>query len=401
MTTHRIRRLTVRNFRSLAELSVETNDLTVLFGPNGAGKTTFLDTIWFVRDCAIRGVDTASSERDHGIGVLWDGADNGDLISIKIETDSAAYEISLGLSAGRIESYVGEELVSEDGRVLIKRSVGSNKATFYHNKFKQNMDVELREPEKLALTRYLDLEEDTPPEAMEVDSALRYVHFYKGRSLNLYQLVKKGSESSYQTKVWPSGQNLWSVLRNLHDRRGLDERYDVIVDFMRESFPGQFRDLLIEQTGPNVVVGSFVEEGRQQPIQASGVSDGHLHMLIHLAALFSEGKDRGAIILFDEPEISLHPHALAILAKAIKTATQDWGKQVFVATHSPVLVSQFDVENIFAASIGSHGETILRRVDEIPDIKDLLEEYALGSLYMAQAIAPQGNMDRDVEGVTA
>ncbi len=115
-------------------------------------------------------------------------------------------------------------------------------------------------------------------------------------------------------------------------------------------------------------------------------------MLIHLTVLFSEGKDRDSLILFDEPETSLHPHALHVLAKAIKLATEEWNKQVFIATHSPVLISQFDPQNILAAEIGESGQTIMKRVSEMDEIKDLLEEYATGSLYMAEEIAAQSKL---------
>ena len=115
-------------------------------------------------------------------------------------------------------------------------------------------------------------------------------------------------------------------------------------------------------------------------------------MLILLTALFSEGKERSSLILFDEPEMSLHPYALAILAEAIRLATQEWNKQLFIATHSPVLISQFEPENILATEIGEFGQTVIRRVSEIEEIQDLLKEYAAGSLYMAEMIAPQSRI---------
>ncbi len=390
--SNRFVRLEVRNFRSLANVSIKLDEMNVLFGPNGAGKSTFLDTIWFVRDCAIRGVDEASSARSHGVGALWDGADEGANISIKLETESAEYEVLFGYSSGRIEPFVGETLYSKilDKR-LIDRKIGSDKASFYHTKMKEEMLVTLREPERLAFTRYLDLEEYSPGAAYELDKLLRFVRLYPSREAELYRLKTRGSESSHQVRLWERGQNLWSVLQNLLGKRAVDNSYDTIIEFMRESFP-TFRDLVIEPTGANSVYGNFVEKGLRNPIQASGVADGHLQMLILLTALFSEGTDRDSIILFDEPETSLHPHALAVFAKAVKLATEEWSKQVFIATHSPVLISQFGLENILAAEINAAGQTIIKRVSEKDELKDLLKQYAAGSLYMAELIAPQSKL---------
>ncbi len=385
----RLTHIEVHNFRSLADVRIKTNKLNVLFGPNGSGKSTFLDAVWFVRDCAIRGVDEASSHRSHGIGALWDRADKEANISIKLETSLAEYKVMFGYSSGRIEPFVGETLHSlELGRRLIERKIGSDKANFYHPDMKQEATVNLREPEKLALTGYLYLQKGLPSAAYKLDKLLRFAHFYQLREADLYGLKKRGSESSHHTQLMEHCQNLWSVLRNLHDRRGVDDRYDTILGFMKNSFPA-FHDLLIEQTGPDTVYGSFIEKGRRQPIRASGVSDGHLQMLVLLTALFSEGKERPSLILLDEPEVSLHPYALAVFAEAVKLATEKWDKQVFVATHSPVLISQFEPEDILATEIGEFGQTVIRRVSEIEGIQDLLKEYATGSLYMAEMIAAQ------------
>ncbi len=251
--------------------------------------------------------------------------------------------------------------------------------------------MELREPTKLALTRYLDLEEKTAPEALESDRLLRYLHFHDSRSLDFWGLRRRGSESSYQIRLWDRATNMWSVLRNLHDRRGMDDRFDTIVGHMRNAFP-KFKDLLLEQTGATVVIGHFAEEGRREPIKASGVSDGFLQLLVLLTALFSEGRDRPSVIMFDEPDTSLHPHAISVLAQAIEEATEHWQKQVMVATHSPVLMSQFAPENVVMVEPGDRGEAIFRRVSEIEEITDLLDEYALGSLYMAEEVGAQGSL---------
>jgi len=381
--------LTIKNFRSLADVHVETDSLNIFFGPNGAGKSTFLDTIWFIRDCAIRGVDEASSYRSHGIGALWDGAEEGANISIKLETVLAEYEVMFGFSSGRIEPFVGEKLYSKDqDTVLIDRKIGSDKANFYHSMKKPPIEIPLREPEKLAFTSFMDFEGSSPQAAIELDKILRYVHYYHSREAHFWGLKNFGSESSHQTLLVENCKNLWSVLRNLHDKRGVDDRYDTIIAFMRESFPS-FKDLLIEQTGPNTVYGNFIENGLRQPIKASGVSDGHLQMLIFLTTLFSEGKNRFSLLLIDEPETSLHPFALSVLAKAMELAMMEWEKQIIIATHSPVLISQFSPKNILAAEKNEKGQTNFRRVSDIAEVQDLIEEYAIGSLYMAEMVAKQ------------
>ena len=386
--------LHIKNFRSLADAHISPDSLNILFGPNGAGKSTFLDTIWFIRDCAIRGVDSASSFRDHGIGILWDGASETDNILIEIEDESTKYEVSFGLSSGRIEAFAGEKLVNKvNNQLLINRTIGSDKATFYQFMGEDETTITLREPEKLALTSYVAFGKGDGT-ASELDRLLRAARSYHLRGASLFNLRRAGSESEPGDRLQDRCENLWSVLRNLHDRQVIDDRYDTIMKFMRESFPA-FDGLYFEQTGRNTVYANFLDKRRRKPIQASGVSDGYIQMLINLTALFSEKPNGYSLILLDEPDISLHPWALAVFGKAVKLATEKLNKQVFIATHSPVLISQFEPQNIWATELDKNGQTVMKRVSEITDIQDLLEEYATGSLYMAEMIAPQSQSDAE------
>ena len=378
--------LRVKNYRCLADVSLEIRPVNVVFGPNGAGKSALLDTLYFFRDCAIRGVEMASSERSHGIGVLWDGADDDARISLAVATDRIDYTLTFGLSSGRIEPFPGEMLRSKGAdRVLIDRKVGTDQASLYHTDVAQHVPIVLREPDKLTMGLFLDFNHEHP-EAGYLDKVVHFVRLYHARSFFLYRLKRDGSESSHETRLWDRGDNAWSVLRNLHDKKSVDERFDTVMGYMREAFPS-FEGVVLEQTGPNSVYASFREKGHRKEILASGVSDGHLQMLLLLTALFSEG-DRDAVILLDEPEISLHPWAIAVLAKAIRVAAESWRKQVLVATHSPVLISQFEPEHILVAEI-DQGCTHLTRLSQIEEVKDLLEEYAPGSLYMAEAVGAQ------------
>ena len=379
-------RVRVRNYRALADVDIELGPVNVVFGPNGAGKTTLLDTVYFFRDCAIRGVELASSDRDHGIGMLWDGAPEDARILVELECGGVTYALSFGLAAGRIDPYPGERLVSTSReRTLVERRPGSETAGLFHQAVGQAVDVPLREPDKISLGLFLDFNRGDP-EAIKLDRVLRFVRLYHSRSFRLRALKKSGSESSHQLRLWDLGDNAWSVLRNVQDRRNVDDRYNTIMGYMAEAFPF-FEDIVLEQTGPSSVYATFREKGRREAIFASGASDGVVQLLLLLIALFSEG-EREAVVLLDEPEISLHPWAIAVLARAIKAAANQWGKQVFVATHSPVLISQFEPPDILVAQVEG-GCARFQRLSEIAEVADLLDEYAAGALYMSEAVAPQ------------
>ena len=380
-------RIQVQNYRALADVELNVGPINVVFGPNGAGKSTLLDSLYFFRDCAIRGVEVASSERDHGIGILWDGAVDDQRIKVELDDGSVSYRLSFVLAAGRIDPFPGEQLLSSTRpTALIDRRPGSDNASLFHTNMGQAVDIGLREPEKLSLGLFLDFNRGDE-DAGHINHLLHFVRSYHSRSFNFWKLKKTGSESSPQTRLWDSGINAWSVLRNLQDKRNVDERYNTIMGYMAEAFPA-FDDIVLEQTGPSSVYASFLEKRRRSAILASGASDGYLQLLLLLTALFSEGPQE-SVLLFDEPETSLHPWAMAVFSRAVKLATEKWNKQVFLATHSPVLISQFEPEDILVAGVDD-GRARFDRLSEIDEVRDLLEDYAPGSLYMSEAIGAQG-----------
>jgi predicted ATPase len=391
MTT-RISNIHIRNYRTLADVRLDLGSVGIIFGPNGAGKSTLLDSLWFVRDCAIRGVELASASRSHGIGILFDGAAEEDQrVEITLRTDTVEYALKFDLSSGRIDPSPGELLTSRTANsVRIQREVSGDNADLYNSPERQSSRYKLREPHKLTLSLYLDFN-PADGEAGSLDSLLHYVRHYNSRSFFLQRLKAQGSESSPGLRLGDRGDNAWSVLRNLHDRRNRDDRFDTIMGYMKRAFPS-FEDITLEQTGPASVYASFIEKNRSRPILASGVSDGYLQLLLILTALFSEGSDRDSLLLLDEPEISLHPWALAVLAEAIKGSAER-NRQILVATHSPVLISQFSRNEVIVAE-SEEGRTHLRRLSEIEDIQDLLDEYAAGALYMSDTIGPQAPTDR-------
>lgn len=386
---NQLTRLQIKNFRSLADVSIDIRPINVFFGPNGSGKSTLLEAMRLVRDCVSRDVAEAGRTRNNGFSMLRQGVDGAEYISITLDTVLSGYVLLLGFSVGQIEPYAGEVLYSKEKKVpLIFRRIGSDTADFCYHEENPPVRTRLTFPEKLALIQYMQGTELIPPDIFNLRNLLNSVHFYHSHYIDLHGLKHRGSESGMDISLYEKGENLWAVLQNIHGKIAIDRRYETIINFMRKSFPN-FKDLVFDRSGPNTVYANFVQKNLQYPIPVLSESEGQLQMLILLTALFAKEEENDMLILFDEPETSLHPYAISVFAEAVKLATKEWNRQVFIATHSPVLISQFDPEDLLATGLDESGQTVLTRVSEMEDIQDLLEDYATGSLYMAEAIAPQ------------
>ncbi len=356
-----VERIRVRNYRCLKAVEIPVRPVNVLFGPSGVGKSTLLDALWFVRDVSIRGTLAAAADRHHGIGALWDRACPGEVIEIALETPSVACTMSWAYADGRLQPYAGERLWSRQREMpLIDRPVGAAAAAFCQGLDRPPVTVPLTEPDKPAFNAYLATP-DPVPEALELREVLWSIHLYASRNLSLHQLRRVGSERSPHTFLYDRWQNLWSALHHLHDRQAIDGRYNAIMDYMRRAYPDSFRALVFQQADEGRVTASLVEHGRLQPIQASGMSDGQLQLLGLLTALFGESPRRYQLLMFDEPGMSLHTHAVRVFAEAVRHAASHFNRQVIVATPSTAPVSAFGVEACLVLGAGPERETLIRR----------------------------------------
>jgi predicted ATPase len=318
-------RIAIRNYRALANVDLELRPINVFFGPNATGKSTLLDSLLFVRDCIWFDCADAAAQRSQGVGLLSDHAGSSEQLLITLRTVEVEYQLAFSFAAGRLQPLPKESLARvADGLALIERRGGDSSARFVHDRAVGPRELRLTVPEKLALSLYLALDagfEDARGVA-SLEQLLQTIHFHHCRLFDLYRLKRIGSEAGHENWLLPAGENLFSVLRNLQGRQSADNRYEVIRGFMRAGLPG-FTDLILDATGPTSVYASFLEAGHRNPIHASGTADGYLQMLLVLAALFAEEPGRESVVLLDEPETSLHPWALAVLAQAVKLAASD------------------------------------------------------------------------------
>ncbi len=89
------------------------------------------------------------------------------------------------------------------------------------------------------------------------------------------------------------------------------------------------------------------------------------------------------VVLVEEPENSLHParikDVVAVLRKVSETS------QVFIATHSPLVVNELEPQEIFVTTRDSEAGTRVTRLDQTPNFDERSKVYENGELWIAYA----------------
>lgn len=119
------------------------------------------------------------------------------------------------------------------------------------------------------------------------------------------------------------------------------------------------------------------ESGFSSPIPATRISDGTLRFIALLAILLSPSPP--PLVCMEQPELGLHPDAVATLADLLVEASQRM--QLVVTTHSDALVSALtDQPAAIVACERPGAGTELRRLDP-EKLSGWLDEYRLGDLW--------------------
>lgn len=113
-----------------------------------------------------------------------------------------------------------------------------------------------------------------------------------------------------------------------------------------------------------------------------------LFRLGHLFTIFRYHREKGGIVLIDEPENSLYPDFLFELLTHYQRAAP--GTQMFFATHSPIVAAQFKPEERFILEFDPDRGVVVRRgvTPEGDDPNDvLLKDFAVRTLYGEKGLA--------------
>lgn len=169
------------------------------------------------------------------------------------------------------------------------------------------------------------------------------------------------------------GGNLAAVLLRL-EREDI-QRFETICRYIGRVLPA-FDRFQIEESYGKVLL-RWKAKGTDKTFGAHLTSDGSLRFFALVTLLNLPSEMLPDVMLLDEPELGLHPAAIALIGDMIKALAND--RQIVAATQSPLLVDTFGLGEIIVLELQDE-RTKARRLDEA-EYRQWLEEYTTGELW--------------------
>lgn len=366
----------VQGYRCLANLTVPLRSPMILIGPNGSGKTTLLEVFTLLRDAAQERLGDALAERG-GIGdVLFAGGAESVAIRVSaLESDQPPIEYTLELAQRGVGYVISHENLTQqrDPTKAVPhfyiQSVPGRCGYFDPNTSKLEAPTWDYKELETALAQVPRMFREPAEFRRILHETLLYHHVDVSRrgAVRLPQDLRPVSLPG------PNGEDLYAALYNL--RADDEASFERIEEALRAAFPG-FRKLEFPLVGAGKATLAWYQEGFTRAFYPNQLSEGMLRFLWLSTILLSP--QLPPITLIDEPEVSLHPELLKILAGLIREAARR--TQLIVATHADRLIRWMEPTEI-AVVDKEEDRTRITWADKL-DLAEWLKKYTLDELWL-------------------
>lgn len=343
-----IDRVRIQGFRSLA--NVELSDIpraTVLIGANGSGKSNFIrffDMLgWMLGSHRL----AEFVERQGGAD---DQLFGGNKTTPRIEA-----EVTLRTGQGRNDYKFILAHAHPDRFFFTEECFRFNSDTLRTEPRWEHLGSGHREAEIVEAAQSNELYDVNPTTAKVVVNLLRNCAVYQFHDTSDKSNFKKRWDVEDNNYLDAQGGNLAAVLHRL-ERRDL-KRFEMIGQQISRVLPVFDRFQIEEKYGK--VLLRWKAKGKDKTFGAHLTSDGSLRFFALVTLLNLPPEMLPDVVLLDEPELGLHPAAIALVGGMIKALAED--RQVIVATQSPLLVDAFGLDEIFVLDLRD-GRTEFRKL---------------------------------------
>jgi len=364
--------------------AIDLKSLNLLIGPNGSGKSNLIEAVELLHATPTA---FAAAIRDGGGAQewLWKGSNGNGAATIEALLDGRPpipglrYRLSFTASGQRTE--VSDEAIEN----IAKNRPNAPDVFFYYRYQRGNPVINVRDTAGARSERHLERtslapdesvlsqrkDPDLYPELTWVGQQFGRIQTFREWSFGRYAALRQPQPADAQLEpLLPDSRNLGLILNEL-------EHSDAGPEFNRllRRFLPRYQRLSTRILGGTVQF-YLHEDGLRAPVPATRLSDGTIRFLALLALLLSPSPP--SLICIEEPELGLHPDALALLGDLMVSASAR--TQLIVTTHSDVLVSALTEQADSVLVCEYRGGTVLHRV-ESAKLQHWLDKYRLGEIW--------------------
>jgi len=352
----KLKTLTIKNFKSIFELSIDIPQFAVIVGNNSVGKTNLLKAINLISllaqgsqiNSAIKELNMQDDE------VLFDPNNPTFSFDLEIELDDKQIRYTLEISRSPLadnsfQYHVVRELLT-NGKNIIDRT-GSNISIEASGVLPEITGDQTA----LSIYRRLNI----------VSDVQRFLSSMKVDSYHVMGLRNPGTVAN----VIPGlDKNLAEKLYYLS--KSIPASYQEIVNEAIHMITG-LEGISIDENGGKLTI-SFKELSVPNKFSAYSSSDGNLRLLGILTSII--GQPKPSVVFIDEIENSMHPRRIKAIIKFLNYLSEkdNNGIQIIFTTHSPVVLRCVnDKEIIYMYRI--NGKTTISKPYNHPKVLEYLQ----------------------------
>jgi predicted ATPase len=345
----------IEGYKSIKKAHIDIKPINILIGANGAGKSNFVSFFEFLNNLYERKLQEYVGGNGGFEFFLFQGVKVTDRIKAYLSFNGgnkSGYEFELG--KGTDAFYFKSEILHS-----------IHFAPYDINRYRKEAEIKITgdkyEFDKLIRT-YL--------------TGLKKYHFHDTGKNSPFSQTSHIDNDGYF--LYNTGSNLAAFLFDIQQNHQIV--YNRIITIVQSIAP-YFSDFYLRPNLEGYIRLQWQDKYGDTIYGATDLSDGTIRF-IALTALFTQ-PDLPQTIIIDEPELGLHPIAIAKLAGMIQSAAAK-GTQVIVATQSTDLVSYFKPEDIITVD-QQDGASVFNRLNA-EDLSQWLDDYTLGDLWKRNII---------------
>jgi predicted ATPase len=374
--------ITIEGFRRLFSVAVDMRPLTVMIGANGVGKTSLLETFSLLAESAKGQLQSKISELS-GLNqmVTRDKADSVAIsLSMPVQNQEPLRYFLKLVTKGQFYE-IGQEILTQQRDPSADRPLKYIDSRGLDIKYFSTDDQKLLRPnwEHNPLETSLSQVPKMYQEPESLRKKLASCSFYRSWELNLAPKSPVRLPQPIRPAKLPgtNGEDLVSCLYYLRETD--PDRFEIVQDTLAAAFP-DFERLGFPPVAAGTLAMTWKDRNFREPLYMDQLSEGTLRFLWLVTLL--QSRDLSAVTLIDEPEVSLHPELLRLLAHVMREATQR--TQLIVATHSDRLIRFLEPKEVLIFN-SEDGLTTVSWGDSI-DLAHWLEDYSLDQLWAMNII---------------